>query len=69
MIQPESPIQILGPPPVGPGPAAAGSKGVAKWEGIFGYQAVLMHAQARDHMIPSQHGDGWRPYKEVREGK
>lgn len=34
MIQPESPIQIPGPPPAGPGPAAAGGGGVEGREGV-----------------------------------
>lgn len=48
MIQPESPIQVLGPPPAGPGPAAAGGGDVErKGGGLCGQQAVLTCAQAR----------------------
>lgn len=42
MIQLESSIQILGPPPAGPGPAAAGGGNVErKGGGLCGQQVVL----------------------------
>lgn len=50
MIQPESPIQILGPPPAGPGPTAAGWRGMWRGRegayGQYGQQAMLIGAQA-----------------------
>lgn len=62
MIQPESPIQMLGLPPAGPGPAAAGGGDMERKGGGLCAQARGFHeyhssCEGLVHMKRSEWGD------------